>query len=86
MKFLRRPDTETVLEPPAKKPREDDTHIIEHLQDEMKKRKKDRNIANIQSLTNDTFLERRSWMAEEQPLVSDVLTKFPSLTLRKVVS
>ncbi len=49
---------ETVLEPPAKKLREDDTHIIEQLQDEMKKRKKDRNIAIIQSLTNDTFLER----------------------------
>ena len=52
----------------------------------MKKRKRDRNVALIQSLTLDTFVGRRDWIQKEQPHVSDVIAKFPSLKMRKVVS
>ncbi len=56
------------------------------LQDEMGKRKRDRNVAIIQQLTSETFDGRREWLQKMQPLASDVLSKFPSLKLRKVVS
>ena len=52
----------------------------------MGKRKKDRSIATIQSVMEDTFTERRGWIQDVQPVVSEVLDKFPSLKLRKVVS
>ena len=85
-KFLRRP---TGQEPPGKKPRQDDDGSFDtnvaNLQEEMKKRKRDRNIATIQTLTTETFSGRRAWIKEEQPPVSDVLLKFPSLKMRKVV-
>ena len=70
-------------EPPAKRPRNDEGYgyvkNLELLQEEMRK---DRSIALIQTLMEDTFTER---LQESQPVVSDI-EKFPSLKIRKVVS
>ena len=72
-------------EPPAKRPRTDEGYHenLELLQNEMMKRKKDR---NIETLMEDTFTERRKWIQESQPVVSDILEKFSPLKIRKVVS
>ncbi len=45
----------------------------------MAKKKRDR------CLTELTFFERREWIKKESPFVSDIIRKFPSLKLRKVV-
>ena len=98
MKFLRRnrSDKSDASEEPAAKRRrveeedeEEDTSFDDktvELQEEMGKRSRDRNIAIIQQLTSETFDGRRDWLKKNQPLASDVLLKFPSLKLRKVVS
>ena len=52
----------------------------------MRKRKKDRRVATVETLMEETFSERRSWIQTSQPVVSDILEKFPSLKVRKVVS
>ena len=89
-KFLRRAPTNAVegAEPPAKRPRNDEGYAknLELLQEEMGKRKKDRSIALIQTLMEDTFTERRRWIQESQPVVSDIIEKFHPLKIRKVVS
>lgn len=92
IKTLRRPgaSSKATNEPSAKRPRldleESYDRKVESLQEEMKKRKKNQNIAVIQSLTLDTFAGRRSWIQHEQPPVIEIVEKFPSLKLRKVVS
>ena len=87
-KFLRRPAKSDSNEPHAKRHRVDeesfDSNVAE-LQEEMLKRKRERNVAIIQSLTSETFQGRRDWIRKQQPLVSDILTKFLSLKMRKVV-
>ena len=60
--------------------------LVAELQTEMTKRKKDRNIATIQRLTTETFSARREWILKEAPTVFDIVQKFPSLKVRKVVS
>lgn len=83
--FLRRgparPDDNAEL--PDKQPRIDESYEenVKLLQGEMEKRKKNRNIATIQSLTERTYTERRRWMKTQQPLV-EIVEKFPSLKLR----
>ena len=93
MKFLRRtPQCQQKSgdsgEPSAKRGRVYDSSYEENvakLMDEMRKRKRDRKIAVVQQLTSDTFQGRRDWLKKYQPLTSDILSKFPSLKLRKVV-
>ncbi len=53
---------------------------------ECRKKKRDRSIANILRLTAITYTTRRKWIIEQQPTVSEVLEKYPSLDLKKVVS
>ena len=52
--------------PPAKRPRldleESFEKNVESLREEMRKRRRDRNVAVIQSLTLDTFAGRHSWI------------------------
>lgn len=60
--------------------------MIVTLQEECTKKKKKRCMATIQDLTAATFTSRRKWILEEQPRVSDVVERFPSLKFRKIVS
>ena len=90
-KFLRRPARSLQpesTEPPAKRPRNTESYEtnVELMQVEMRKRKKDRRVATVETLMEETFSERRSWIQTSQPVVSDILEKFPSLKVRKVVS
>ena len=79
-------DTEEV-EPPSKRVRDDEyKELVAEIQMEMSKQKKDRNIATIQRLTTETFSGRREWILKEAPAVFDIIQKFPSLKVRKVVS
>lgn len=92
-KFLRCPSLpeSSTNSTPSKRLRPNDSedesidYKVEILKEEMKKKKVNRKIATILSLSWETFSGRRSWIHAEQPPVSDILVKFPSLTLRKVV-
>ena len=85
-KFLtreRNPGRPGSMEPPSKRPRNDEQYeenVVE-LQGEMLKRKKDRSVTTIQSLTESTFLGRRN----KAPPVFEIIEKFPSLKIRQVV-
>ena len=62
------------------------TTKLAELQHECSKRKKDRSLATIQSLTSSTFTSRRKWITNVQPPVVEILEQYPSLKIRKVVS
>ena len=55
------------------------------LQDECSKRKKDRSLAKIHSLTTCTFSSRRKWITDFQPPVVEILERYPSLKIPKFV-
>ncbi len=59
---------------------------VSEIQSEWKKLKKSRNQAHFKELMETTYTIRRKWIAEEHPLVSDVIEKFPCLASTKVVS
>lgn len=43
-------------------------------------------MVTIEDLTNKTYPVRRQWIQTSQPPVEDVLEKYPSLKMRKIVS
>ena len=59
---------------------------LAYLKRECEKKKRDRSIATIQQLNTDTYGNRRKWIQAERPLVCEILTKYPSLKIRKIVS
>ena len=63
-----------------------DENDISDLKLECQKRKRDRCMTTIQTITVKTFSTRRNWIRKSQPPVYQVIEKYPSLTIRKVVS
>ena len=58
---------------------------LSDLKAECSKRKRDRSMATIQDLTLRTYSARRQWIELSQPLMSEVLEKYPSLKFRQTV-
>ena len=61
------------------------TCYISIMQAECKKRKRDRCVRTIEDLTISLHLARRQWIREEQPPVYEVIERYPSLKIKKVV-
>ena len=59
---------------------------VKELQQECKKKKREKSIAAMLDMTQSTFKRRRQWILSETPSVSDILMKFPSFKHRKIVS
>ena len=60
--------------------------MVRELQEEHKKKKKLRNQAAILQLMERTRGKRRRWIAEKNPLLVEILNKFPLLDTSEVVS
>lgn len=56
------------------------------LKSECEKRKRERSMALIQDLTTATYRNRRHWIQQKQPHVHEILEKYPSIKIRKMVS
>lgn len=64
-------------------PCEDD---LANLKAECSKRKRNRSMVTIVRLTTSTYSARRQWIQQTQPPVPEVIEKYPSLTIHKIVS
>lgn len=85
---------DTSLQPPSKRQKtctneqvtEDEYEAaVKDLQDEWKKGRKGRNQGKIKELMETTLHNRRCWIIEERPLVSQVISKFPALKQSRMV-
>lgn len=59
---------------------------LAQLKSECDKRKRERSMAVIQELTSATYGNRHQWIQQKQPHVCEILEKYPSLKIRKIVS
>lgn len=67
-------------------PLEEYEKAVSELLTEWKKGHKKRNNATIKDLMEQTKGQRQKWIAEDNPLISQVLAKFPPLKQSKMVS
>ena len=92
----RRKTPKQVREPPSKRMRynvcednmdEEEYHeAVGDLAVEWRKDKKDRSMSTVKNLFDQTSAQRRCWITNDRPLLSEVLEVFPCLSSSRFVS
>ena len=88
----------TTREPPSKRTKcapsggdddlddEEFEEFVGDLAEEWRKDKKERNMATVKSLFDQTANRRRQWIVNDQPLLSEVYDAFPCYSSSRLVS